>query len=110
MYPYSATLPALKIDRLGDPVSYKRVIELIAVDYGLRPADLLRRSRMRRFVEPRMLAIYLMRHDLGMGVVESGLIFRLDHSTISHACKTVENLIQTQPKFKQRLERVRSKI
>jgi chromosomal replication initiation ATPase DnaA len=50
------------------------------------------RSRRRNLVEARMVLMYLLRFHCRLGVMETGLYCGRDHSTVVHACQTVEDL------------------
>jgi chromosomal replication initiation ATPase DnaA len=61
--------------------------------------DLLGTCREQRFVHPRFLAIWLARKITQAPCSHLGLLFHRDHGAISHACRTVEALIATEPNY-----------
>lgn len=109
-YPYSGMIPNLVIDRRIVSNSYDRVIELCAKEYRINISDIFRRSRVRDIIEPRMIASYIMRYDLMMGVAAIGRVFGQDHTTVLHACRTVQNLMDTEEEMERRVMRIQQQL
>ncbi|MDZ4202879.1 MAG: chromosomal replication initiator protein DnaA [Gallionella sp.] len=64
--------------------------------YRIKLADLLSKKRTRNLTRPRHIAMSLARELTNMSLPEIGNAFGgKDHSTVIHACKTVENHRQT---------------
>ncbi len=69
------------------------------------------KGRMARIVFPRQVAMYLCRELTDMKLKEIGEAFGgRDHGTVLHACKTVQNRIDTDAKDKRDVENLREKI
>lgn len=60
------------------------------------------KTRKQPYVEIRQVSMLLFVKKLKMTVAESGAYFGKDHATTIHAIKTVENLIQTDRKFREK--------
>ena len=63
-----------------------------------------RRSRKRKYVEPRQAIMFVRRRYCKMSLRESADLFLQDHSTASHACKTIDNLMLWDISFKRKLQ------
>lgn len=73
--------------------------------------DLEGKSRKREICEPRQIAIYLiMDRTVKLSYRAAGSEFSKDHSTALHCVRTVRNLIDTEPQFKQKIIRLESRI
>lgn len=79
------------------------ILKLVGEVYGLKPEELLSRSRQKRVVKARNLAIYLCRQYLQKSLPELGRAFRRSHSTVLHALEGVERDRKTLPALAQEL-------
>lgn len=68
-------------------------------------------KRTRDRVEPRMICMYLLRKHTNMSLKAIGDYFRgKDHTTVLHACNTVRDLMQTEPKFKRSVQLIEERL
>lgn len=67
------------------------LLELVAFERGVSPADLLDRSRLAHVSAARQLAMYLVYTMLGRTLVEVGAIFGRDRTTVAYACRLIED-------------------
>jgi chromosomal replication initiator protein len=74
------------------PVS--TVLSCVARHFGLRIRDLHSTSRSPRIATPRQIAMYLVRGHCGLSFPEIGQRFGRHHTTVMHACRRVENLLE----------------
>ncbi|NJK93668.1 MAG: chromosomal replication initiator protein DnaA, partial [Bacteroidales bacterium] len=66
-------------------------------------------SRQQEIVENRQIAMYLCRAYTRKSLREIGVEFgNKTPATIMHACKVIRNLVQTDKKFKEKLEKIES--
>lgn len=89
------------------------IIRLVCADYMVELEQLQRHTRRRKIVLPRQVCMYMVRwHFKASESLKSiGQLFgNLDHTTVIHSIKTVENLIDTEPEFKARIERIKSLV
>lgn len=87
------------------------IIRATAAVFDLPVEELTGRSRMQHLVLGRHAAIYLIRQDLHWSVTRIAKIFGLrDHTAVLHACQKVTRLLQSDPAFKDRIERIRASI
>ena len=78
--------------------------------YQVSFEDLLGKSRKKRVVKARNLAIYLCRHYLHKNLKELARSFRRTHSTILHSLECVERDLKISPKFAAELEHLEKKL
>lgn len=77
-------------------VSIENIQKTVADYYRIRVIDLLSKKRTRAIARPRQIAMYLARELTQLSLPEIGVAFGdRDHTTVLHACKTIENLRNT---------------
>lgn len=77
--------------RRADPAALA-VISLVAERRGVALADLLRTTRCEAHIAAaRQLAMYLVNVKLGRTMTEVGGLFGRDRTTVSHACRVIED-------------------
>lgn len=77
-------------------VSIENIQKTVADYYRIRVIDLLSKKRTRAIARPRQIAMYLARELTQLSLPEIGIAFGdRDHTTVLHACKTIENLRNT---------------
>jgi chromosomal replication initiator protein len=67
------------------------VLLAVARYYGVKADDLKARSRQKQIVEPRQIAMYLLREDAHLSTPEVGRLLKRDHTTVLHGLKQVAN-------------------
>ena len=90
-------------NRLGSKITEGRsnstietIQKAVAKYYGLTIQTLKTTARTRTIVLPRQISIYLIRKLTGISFREIGVHFGgKDHTTILHACRKIEKLINT---------------
>jgi len=76
-------------------INPKQLIRETAKYYGLKPKDLAGTSRRKQHVMARSMAMFLLRQTTKLSYQEIGHLFGdRDHSTVMHACRKVETLIE----------------
>lgn len=77
------------------------IIETVSKESGIPIIDILEMSRKREIVTARHLAMYFIKEHTDYSLKKIGSFFsNRDHSTIIHANQSVEDLIDTDKKFK----------
>lgn len=77
-------------------VSIENIQKTVADFYRIKIIDLLSKKRTRIIARPRQMAMCLARELTQLSLPEIGNAFGgRDHSTVLHACKTIENLRNT---------------
>lgn len=93
-------------------VSLEKVNEIIStvcVELELFKSDLVSKSRKRPFVEGRQICHYLIMKHTKMSLNNTGKIFGgRDHSTVIYSVNTVNDLMDTNPKYKALVYKIES--
>jgi chromosomal replication initiator protein len=73
----------------GRGVTPQAILFAVARYYGVNADELKGKSRHKHIVEPRQLAMYLLREDAHLSTPDIGRLLSRDHTTVLHACKQV---------------------
>ncbi len=83
----------------------------VAQAWGVRPEGLQSRKRTRELTVPRQVAMYLIKELLDASLVGIGRTFGgRDHSTVIHSIRKVEEELQTDPAFAERVRVLREEM
>ena len=83
----------------------------VAQEWGVTPEGLRSKTRTKTLTIPRQAAMFLCREILGSQLVEIGNAFGgRDHSTVIHSIERATTLLNEDPSFQQRLNKLRSKL
>ncbi|MFI5218986.1 MAG: chromosomal replication initiator protein DnaA [Bacteroidia bacterium] len=87
-------------------------IQKVVCDYFELPLDLLKsKTRKREVVQARQLAMYFSKSLTKTSLSNIGIhCGGKDHATVLHACRTVNNLIETDKKFKSYVTDIQKRI
>ena len=90
-------------------LSSEKILKAVAANFGIRVQDIKGEKRMRKFVVPRQVAMYLCRKLLNQSYPEIGQVFgnaerAKDHSTVIHSCNKITGLIDQDPDLRRKLE------
>jgi chromosomal replication initiator protein len=87
-------------------------IQKIVSDYFNLPLELLKsKTRKREVVQARQIAMFFAKSMTKSSLASIGLqCGGKDHATVLHACRTVNNLMETDKKFKVYIEEIEKKI
>lgn len=88
------------------------VIQDIVCDYFNVPIDQLKsKTRKREIVQSRQIAMYFAKNLTKSSLATIGSrIGGKDHATVLHACKTVNNLIETDKRFKTHIDEIEKRF
>ena len=78
--------------------------------YGVSLPDLLGRSRQKRLVRARQMALYFCRIYTEKTMVELGRLFQRSHASVVHALQTLERDRKTQPRLAEELQLLEEKL
>lgn len=81
----------------------KLIMDACAYGYDL-DVPILARNRQAHVVWARQLAMFLCRSLLGMPYPAIGRAFKRDHSTAMSACRTVQNLAETDSDLREQVD------
>ncbi len=87
-------------------------IQKVVCDYFSLSPDLLQsKTRKREIVQARQIAMYFSKTLTKSSLASIGaMIGGKDHATVLHACKTVNNLMDTDKRFKSQIESIEKKL
>ena len=93
------------------PRTPESVLETVATYYRTTPAAVKGPKRERSIARARHTAMYLMREDMGLSLVEIGRAFGdRDHSTVFQACSKVATQVESDTTLQRDIEALREKI
>ncbi len=93
------------------PRTTESVLETVATYYRTTPAAVKGPKRERSIARARHTAMYLMREDMGLSLVEIGRAFgNRDHSTVFQACSKVATQVESDTTLQRDIEALREKI
>jgi chromosomal replication initiator protein len=87
-------------------------IQKVVCDYFQLEMDMLKsKTRKRNVVQARQIAMYFAKNMTKSSLSSIGAhCGGKDHATVLHACRTVNNLIETDKKFKASVQELQKKI
>ena len=87
-------------------------IQKVVSDYFTLPLELLKsKTRKREVVQARQIAMYFAKSMTKSSLASIGMqCGGKDHATVLHACRTVNNLIETDKKFRVYIDEIEKKI
>ncbi len=92
-------------------VSAKKIIEVVADFYNVTVEDLLKQSRKKEYVNPRQIAMYVIRKELETSLPSIGDLFGgRDHTTVIHAIDKIERVMKEKSSLKQEVDLIRDRI
>jgi len=98
-------------EEAGRQVTVDLIQKTVAEQFDVRLADMTSRRRPASIAFPRQVAMYLSRSLTKGSLVEIGEAFGgRDHGTVIHACRKVTERMDTEPGFKDVLERLESQL
>ena len=88
-------------------LSLEDIEQRITVHFGLKPGELKARRRTRKVAEARHLAMYIMRTRASTSFPSIGdFMGGRDHSTVIHACRSVERRIKDDQRYRSMVETI----
>jgi len=87
-----------------DQLAPERILTTVAEAYGVRPDAMCGRRRTHSVVQPRQIAMYLLRQFTELSLTEVGALFGgRDHTTVIYACERVAERLNIDPVFSDKL-------
>lgn len=91
-------------------ISVENILKSVATVFQIRVSDLKGTSRTKEIALARQAAMYLAKEMINESLMMIGASFGKTHSTILHACKTVENKIKKDEALKRQIALCRRNI
>ena len=71
------------------------IIQTVANFFNIKVADIKGKRRLKQFVRPRHIAMWMIRKHTDLSFPDIGRVFNdRDHATVQHACKRVRSLLE----------------
>jgi len=92
-------------------ITPSQVIETVAKFYNISVADMVSPSRSRELVQPRQIAMYLIRQETDASLPEiGGLLGGRDHTTIIHGVERIKDRLETEEQLRRDVMSVREQL
>lgn len=92
-------------------ISIDTIQKVVAASFNIKITDLKMKRKLKGYVLPRQVAIYLSRKLTDSSLLEIGEKFGgKDHSTVLHSIKKVEEKMTKEPSFRETVENLRGRI
>lgn len=106
---------ATSINRLAktnnSEIKIDDILKIVSDYNNITIEDLLHPTRKRERVQARQTAMYFSKQYIKMSLAAIGVqIGNKDHATVLHACKTINNLIDTDRSVKKQISEIERKI
>lgn len=92
------------------------IVQIVSLETGI-PIELMKqKNRKREIVESRQIAMWMLNKYTKLSLAAIGEYFEneikhvFDHATVSHAIKTVNDLMETNKLFRLKVERIQESI
>lgn len=97
--------------KLQKPVSFKEVIEKVALYYNLKTSQLKGPKRDRPIAFPRQILYYLLRSELNLTLTEIGEVCGgRDHTTIIYGVEKITTLLPISEKIREEIKNIKQRI
>ncbi len=87
-----------------------QIQKIVGDYYGINLAELLGRSRQKRLVRARQMALYFSRLYTQKTMMELGRLFQRSHASVVHALQTLERDRQSQPRLAKEIRLLEEKL
>ena len=100
-----------KIRRKQRSVGIEDIQKAVARHYDVSIEDLAAKTRQKKVVSARQIAMFLCRDMTGASLKDIGMIFgKRDHTTVIHACQTVKKLLLNDEYLQEDLDKVKNSL
>jgi chromosomal replication initiator protein len=94
-----------------EQISIDTIQKVVAASFNIKITDLKMKRKLKGYVLPRQMAMYLSRKLTDSSLLEIGEKFGgKDHSTVLHSIKKVEEKMSKDPSFKETVENLKGRI
>ena len=92
-------------------ITASEIIKAVADFFEVQQGDLIDRSRKQEVVEPRQIAMYLLREILKLSYPHIGeRLGKRDHTTAIHACEKITREINQNPALNQKIMLIKERV
>jgi chromosomal replication initiator protein len=93
-----------------EKISVEQILKSVATIFGVRVSDLKGTKRTQEIALSRQVAMYLAKEMINESLTMLGVSFGKTHSTILHACSSIEQKIATNEDLRRKIGMVRNNI
>lgn len=94
----------------GNKITVEQILKSVATIFQVRVSDLKGSARTKEIALPRQVAMYLAKEMINESLMMLGASFGKTHSTILHACKSIEEKIAHDETLRRQIGMVRRNI
>ncbi len=106
-----AAMSSLGNDTRESRLNGKQIAQAVAEYYHISLDDMCGKQRDKHIVMPRQIAMYLIRQETQISLLEIGLLFGgRDHSTVLHACEKIDREVNTNPTLRREIVAIREQL
>ena len=99
------------LDNISNELTVEYIQRTVADYFGIEPSKLKEKTRKRLIVRARQLSMYLAKQLSNKSLKHIGNAFGgRDHSTVVHACKTIEDLLEKDNTFKTEFSTIQKQL
>ena len=100
-----------QIKEKTDSINIEKIIEVVSKELNIKPSDLRSKSRKKKIVEARRIAIYLSKQLTlnSMPAIASHFDLK-DHSAISHNIRRISEIIKNDKLLKVKIDELENRI
>ncbi len=100
--------PETTVEKIIDSEALtKKIIAIVAKDYGVNPEDIVKQGRFQKLVVSRQIVMYLLNTDFDVPLAQIGRCMSRDHTTVLYGCRQIEKKISEDKAFAQQIEQLR---
>lgn len=104
------TLREMLLQAPREKISVEQILKSVAAAFQVRVSDLKGSTRTKDIALPRQVAMYLAKEMINESLIMLGTSFGKTHSTILHACKSIEKKVAEDENLRRQIGMVRQHI
>jgi chromosomal replication initiator protein len=106
-----AAMSSLGNDTRESRLNGKQIAQAVAEYYHISLDSMCGKQRDKHIVMPRQIAMYLIRQETQVSLLEIGLLFGgRDHSTVLHACEKIDQAVNLNPTLRREIVAIREQL
>ncbi|MEO7021775.1 MAG: chromosomal replication initiator protein DnaA [Ktedonobacteraceae bacterium] len=106
-----AAMSSLGEDVRESRLDSRQIAEVVAEFYHISLEAMCSKQRDKYIVMPRQIAMYLIRQETQVSLLEIGQIFGgRDHSTVMHACEKIDRAVNINPTLRREIVSIREQL
>lgn len=106
-----AAMSSLGEDVRESHLSSRQIAEIVAEFYHISLEAMCGKQRDKYIVMPRQIAMYLIRQETSVSLLEIGQLFGgRDHSTVLHACEKIDRAVNINPTLRREIVALREQL